>query len=226
MNDDPSWTRRLSKLDACAVSDALDSVQLPGSVTGIQRLATQQRICGKVLTVTLERTVPGTGSTRHLCTGAIETAQPGDVIVVQQRTGLDAAGWGGVLSIAAQAKQIAGVIVEGPARDIDESIQAGFPVFARNATARTARGRVREIAFNEPITVGEVRVAPGDLVIADGSGVVFIAHEHIEAVLRVAERIAAKEALMVQAARARRPASEVMGADYESMLEHHGSKAT
>ena len=226
MSDNPGWTQRLSKLDTCAVSDALDSVQLPGTVTGIQRLATQQRICGKVLTVTLERAVPGAGSTRHLCTGAVEAAQPGDVIVVQQRTGLDAAGWGGVLSIAAQAKQIAGVIVEGPARDIDESQQAGFPVFARNATARTARGRVREIACNEPITVGEVRVAPGDLVIADGSGVVFIAHQHIEIVLEAAERIAAKEALMVQAARARRPASEVMGADYESMLEHHGSKAT
>ena len=227
MSDNPGWIQRLSKLDTCAVSDALDSVQLPGTVTGIQRLATQQRICGKVLTVTLERAaaVPGASSTRHLCTGAIEAAQPGDVIVVQQRTGLDAAGWGGVLSIAAQAKQIAGVIVEGPARDIDESQQAGFPVFARNATARTARGRVREIACNEPITVGEVRVAPGDLVIADGSGVVFIAHQHIEIVLEAAERIAAKEALMVQAARARRPASEVMGADYESMLEHHGTKA-
>jgi 4-hydroxy-4-methyl-2-oxoglutarate aldolase len=231
MSDDPGVIRRLSKLDACAVSDALDSLQLPGTVTGIQRLATQQRICGKVLTVTLERAaaatgVPGASSPRHLCTGAIEAAQPGDVIVVQQRTGLDAAGWGGVLSIAAQAKQIAGVIVEGPARDIDESQQAGFPVFARNATARTARGRVREVAFNEPITVGDVQVEPGDLVIADGSGVVFIAHEHVETVLAAAERIAAKEALMIQSARANRPASEVMGADYESMLEHHGSKAT
>ena len=210
---------RLSHLDACAVSDALDSLRLKGAVTGILRLATQQRICGKVLTVTLDVATAGAPSTRHLCTGAIEAAGPGDIIVVQQRTGIDAAGWGGVLSTAAKVKQLGGVILEGPARDIDESEQLGFPVFARSATARTARTRIKEVACNEPIQVGDVTVTPGDLVIADGSGVVFVSAAHIGSVLKVAERIAAKERLMVAAARAGRPASEVMGADYESMLE-------
>jgi regulator of RNase E activity RraA len=62
-------------------------------------------------------------------------------------------------------------------------------------------------------------VNAGDLVIADGSSVVFIGLSQAEVVLKVAERIAAKEALMVQAARSGQPASRVMGADYESMLE-------
>jgi regulator of RNase E activity RraA len=219
MQNLPESITRLSRLDACAVSDALDSLRLPGSVTGIRRLATQQRICGKVLTVTLEVAAPGVASTRHLCTSAIEAAAAGDIIVVQQRTGVDAAGWGGVLSTAAQVKQLGGVIVEGPARDIDESEQLGFPVFARNATARTARSRIREVATNDPIRVGEVTVMPGDLVIADGSGVVFVGVAHVESVLKVAERIAAKERLMVAAAREGRRAGEVMGADYESMLD-------
>jgi 4-hydroxy-4-methyl-2-oxoglutarate aldolase len=222
MTDNSEWVRRLSKLDSCAVSDALDSLGLAGAVTGIHRLATQQRICGPVLTVTLERATSGIGSTRHLCTGAIEAARAGDIIVVQQRTGLDAAGWGGVLSTAAKAKGIAGVIVEGPARDIDESMHLAFPVFARNATARTARGRVKEFAFNETVTVGEASVNPGDLAIADGSAVVFIGYAHIEVVLKAAERIAAKEALMTRAARTGQPASQVMGSDYESMLEQKG----
>jgi 4-hydroxy-4-methyl-2-oxoglutarate aldolase len=222
MTDRSLWIQRLAKLDSCAISDALDSLKQIGAVTGIHRLATQQRICGRVLTVTLELSTPGSGSSRHLCTGAIEAAQPGDVIVVQQRTGLDAAGWGGVLSTAAKVRKVAGVIVEGPARDIDESAHLGFPVFARYATARTARGRIAEVAFNEPINVGEVRVNPGDLVIADGSAVVFIPEASVDAVLAVAERVAAKEALMVQAALAGRPASQVMGADYESMLEQKG----
>lgn len=219
MSDTLDWIQRLSKLDSCAVSDALDSLKIPGSVTGIHRLATRQRIAGAVLTVTLEKAAPSSGSSRHLCTAAIEAARPGDVIVVQQRTGIDAAGWGGVLSTAAKVKQVAGVIVEGPARDIDESEQLGFPVFARNATARTARGRIGEISYNEAITVGDVTVSPGDLVIADGSAVVFLPGAHAEAVLSAAERIAARERLMVQAALRGERASAVMGANYESMLE-------
>jgi 4-hydroxy-4-methyl-2-oxoglutarate aldolase len=223
MSDYHSWVERLSKLDSCAVSDALDSLNLTGAVTGIQRLATRRKVCGRVSTVTLEAAAGRGPATRHLCTGAIDAASPGDVVVVQQRTGIDAAGWGGVLSSAAAVKALAGVIVEGPARDIDESEQIGFAVFARGATARTARRRILETAFNEPILVGDVRVAPGDLVIGDGSAVVFIAISQAEAIIKVAERIGAKEALMVQAARSGQPASRVMGADYESMLDQKES---
>src|SRR5690348_9264541 len=82
---------RLSKLDSCAVSDALDKLGLAGAVTGMHRFTTTKRICGKVLTVTMGAAAGRPPSTRHLCTAAIEAAQPGDVIVVEQRTGLDAA---------------------------------------------------------------------------------------------------------------------------------------
>ena len=219
MTTTAGWIERLSALDTCAVSDALDSLKLPGSVTGIRRLATQQKIAGAVLTVRLEQVTDKTAPARHLCTAAIEAAHPGDIIVVQQRTGVDAAGWGGVLSNAAKIKQVAGVIVEGPARDIDESEQIRFPVFGRSVTARTARGRIREVAYNEAITVGEITVNPGDLVLADGSGVVFIRQSDFELVLKAAERIAAKERMMVEAALRGEPASHVMGANYDSMLE-------
>ena len=210
---------RFSRLDACAVSDALDSLSLPGEVTGLRRLAGEGRLVGRVVTVRLDGAVPGQIAARHLCTGAIEAAAPGDVVVVQQSTGLDAAGWGGVLSNAAKQAGLAGTIVEGPARDIDESAALGYVVFARHATARTARGRVSEVDFNGPVTVGDVAVEPGDLVVADASAVVFVAQARAEDVLRVAERIAAKETLMTEAVRAGRPISQVMGTDYESMLE-------
>ena len=108
-------------------------------------------------------------ASRHLCTTAIEAAQPGDVIVIEQRTGIDAASWGGNLSLGAQLRGVSGVIIEGPGRDIDEARQYGFPVFARTHTARTARGRIVETGTNVPITVGEVTVSPGDYVVADGS---------------------------------------------------------
>ncbi|HVH27828.1 MAG TPA: hypothetical protein VM818_13760 [Vicinamibacterales bacterium] len=215
------FTERLLRMDSCAVSDALDKLGLPGSVTGIARASTDVRIAGRVLTVKLDR-AEGRVSTRHLCTAAIEAASPGDIIVCEQRTGLDAACWGGNLTIAAQMRGVAGVIVEGPARDIDESRQLGFPVFARHITGRTARGRIVEVATGEPILVGDVTVAPGDYVIADGSSVVFVARADIARVLEAAEVIVARESLMAQALRAGKNASEVMGANYEEMLKNRG----
>ena len=64
---------------------------------------------------------------------------------------------------------VAGVIVEGPVRDIDDSRRLDFPVFARAATAKTARGRIVEVATNQPVQVGDVIVSPGDYAIADAS---------------------------------------------------------
>jgi 4-hydroxy-4-methyl-2-oxoglutarate aldolase len=206
------------ELDSCAVSDALDKLGLKGAVTGLHRFSTLRRIAGRVLTVKLDR-AEGRSNTRHLCTTAIEAAAPGDIIVVEQRTGIDAASWGGNLAIGAIMRSVAGVIVEGPARDIDDCIKLDFPVFAREHTSRTARGRIVEVATNEPITVGDVVVAPGDYAIADGSGVVFIAQSDVARVLETAEAIMAREDAMAQALRAGTPISQVMGANYETMLK-------
>jgi 4-hydroxy-4-methyl-2-oxoglutarate aldolase len=209
---------RLNKLDSCAISDALDKLGLPGSVTGIHRFTTELRIAGRVLTVRLDR-AEGRSNTRHLCTAAIEAANPGDIIVVEQSTGLDAASWGGNLAIGAKIRGVAGVIVEGPARDIDDCRKLDFPVFARSHTARTARGRIVEVATGAPITVGDVTVTPGDYVVADGSAVVFIAQAEIARVLETAEAIVAREEAMAQALREGTPISKVMGANYETMLK-------
>jgi 4-hydroxy-4-methyl-2-oxoglutarate aldolase len=212
------FVERLNRLDSCAVSDALDKLGLKGSVTGIERFSTDRRITGQVLTVKLDR-AEGRTNTRHLCTTAIDAAKPGDIIVVEQRTGLDAASWGGNLSIGAQVRGVAGVIVDGPARDIDDSRKLDFTVFARSHTARTARGRIVEIATNEPITVGDVTVSPGDYVIADASAVVFVAQHEIERVLEAAEAIMQREDALAQAIRSGTPISQVMAGNYENMLK-------
>lgn len=211
---------RLAGLDSCAVSDAMDRLGLQGGVaTGIYRVATDRRVCGRVVTAKLEPDDGRPASSRHLGTTAIETAQPGDVVVMEQRTGIVAAAWGGNLSLAAQLRGIAGTIVEGPARDIDEAHGYGYPVFARSRTPHTARGRIVETGTNVEITVGDVRVAPGDYVVADGTGVVFIRAADIAAVLDAADAVAARERAMVEALRQGTPVTQVMGINYETMLK-------
>lgn len=215
---------RLARLDSCAVSDALDKLGLPGTITGLERLSSSRKIAGTVVTVRLDKTESRpSGPPRHLCTSAIESANAGEVLVVEQRTGLDAAGWGGTLSLGATLRGLAGVIVEGPARDIDESRALDFPVYARSHTARTARGRVAEAETNGTIRVGEVNVSAGDFVIADATAVVFIAREEIDRVLTTAENIARREAAMAEALRGGQPISQVMGASYEDMLRKEPS---
>jgi len=217
--DDP--VKRLNRLDCCAVSDAMDKLGLKGGVSGLEQRATTRRIAGRVVTYKL---VPAgdapktSGPPRHLGTTAIEAAQPGEIIVVEQRTGIDAGSWGGILSIGAKVRQVAGVIADGPVRDIDEARAYDFPIYCRSLTARTARARVTEAFTNQPVQIGEITVNPGDFAIADASGVVFIAAADIERVLDAAEMIAGREAAMAKALLAGKPISEVMGADYEHML--------
>jgi 4-hydroxy-4-methyl-2-oxoglutarate aldolase len=206
-------TTRLAQLDSCAVSDALDKLGLKGVVAGIERLATDRRISGRVVTVKLEADDGRPAASRHLGTTAVEAAQPGDVIVIEQRTGIDAASWGGNLSYAAQ------LIVDGPARDVDEAQGYGFPLFARSRTPHTARGRIVETGTNVPIIVSDVAVSPGDYVVADGTGIVFVAAREIEAVLEAAEAVAARERAMVAALRDGAPVTQVMGKSYETMLK-------
>ena len=210
---------RLNQLDSCAVSDAMDKLGLRGVVTGIHQHSTQRRIAGRVVTVKLGIDDGRATASRHLSTTAIETAQPGDVIVIEQRSGVDAAAWGGNLSLGAKVRGIAGVVCEGPARDLDESRQHDFPVYARDHTCTTARGRLIEVGTNDKITVGTVLVSPGDYVIADASAVVFIKASDISKVLETAETIVEKEKRMAEAIRAGTPIGKVMGADYERMLK-------
>ncbi|MBG7614712.1 RraA family protein [Brevundimonas sp. BAL450] len=213
-------SERLARLDACAVSDALDHLGLPSSVTGLRPLSVRQRISGRVTTVRLAAgKPPAEAPPRHLCTTAIDGAEVGAVIVVEQKTGVECAGWGGILSNASRGRGISGVIVEGLARDVDEAADIGFPVYGRGATARTARGRIHEAETGGPITVGAQTVSDGDWVVADSSGAAFVPAASIETVLDAAENIAAKEAAMTKAVLAGNPVSAVMGANYEHLLE-------
>lgn len=216
-----SLAARLARLDTCGVSDALDRLGLSGAVQGLRPMWPCPRIAGQVITVRLRRAEPGEHSPRHLGTAAIEAGGPGQVIVIEHRDREDAAGWGGILSLAAKLKGVEGVIVDGTCRDVDDSRDAGFPVYARAATPMTARGRVIEASMGDPIRVGDLPVHPGDYVIADWSGAVFLPADRAEEIITTAEGLAAREAAMAEAVRAGKSVIEVMGANYEQMLGQH-----
>ncbi|MBP6900306.1 MAG: RraA family protein [Burkholderiaceae bacterium] len=223
-----NFVQRLRKLDACAVSDALDKLGLTGAVTGLaQRSGAEAgggRVAGRAVTMKVGPGQPPPGPPRHLGCTAIELAGADDVIVVEQRSGIEAGCWGGLLTLGARQRRVAGVVADGPLRDVDEAIALGYPVWSRSLTSLTARGRVVELGTQVPVQLGQgrvnVAVHPGDYVLADRSAVIVIAAADIGRVLDAAEQIVAREAAMARAILAGTPISQVMGGAYEHMLQN------
>ena len=210
---------RLSKVDSCAVSDALDSLALKGATWGVRPQWPCPRIVGPAMTMKI-KPVGLEQPTQHLGTPAIEAAKPGDVIVIDNAGRPDISTWGGLLSLSAKLKGLSGVVIDGACRDIDEARDLGFPVYSRGVVPMTARGRVMQESFNQEIQFAGVQVRPGDLVIADGSGVVIIPKEKEQQVVEAAEAIFQKEAEMAAGIRKGFSGLEMLEKlGYEQMLK-------
>jgi len=103
---------------------------------------------------------------------AIYRAEPGDVLVVEAGDAEMAVAGGNVCAVA-QRRGVAGLVVDGVIRDVAESRERGFPVFARGASPIPA-GRKGPGAINAPVRCGGVLVHPGDVVVADEEGIVVV----------------------------------------------------
>lgn len=215
---------RLLKLDTCAVSDGMDRLGLMGATYGVRPMWPCPKIVGRAVTMKI-KPVGLDKAKQHLGTLPIDAAQPGDVIVIDNGGRPDTSCWGGLLALAAKTKGISGVVIDGACRDIDESRDVGFPVYARGAVPMTARGRVMQETYNQEIEFAGVQVHPGDLVIADGSGVVVIPRSKEEEIVRAAEAVAATEARMAEGIREGMSVLEVLEKlGYEQMLNKDKDK--
>ncbi len=187
-----TYRKQLERLSTTNLADALDQVGLRGAVIGIRPLFGMPKVIGRAVTIKI--TAAGmVKSKRHLGVDAIASAEPGDVIAIDNRGDTYNNCWGEILSYAAQKKGVSGVVVDGAARDIDFCQEIGFPVFARGVVPITARGRIMQEDFNCPIRLGDVQVRPGDILFGDVNGLVVIPLEKLDEVLKAAEGILEKE---------------------------------
>jgi len=187
----------LSELSTTNIADALDACSLKGATFGIRPIWEHgQKIYGHAVTVKM--TAAGeTKKPRHLGVDAITAASPGDIIVIDNGGRLDTSCWGGVLATGASLKGVAGVLVDGAVRDVDDYVDLGFPVFARGSVTATARGRIMEESTNQMIQFAGVQVRPGDFVMADRSGVVVVPREHFDRVIQKALELYQREEGMI-----------------------------
>ena len=214
-----SIIERLAKLDTCAVSDALDSLNLKGATWGVRPMWQCPRIVGRAVTMKI-KPAGLEQPKQHLGTAPIETAHPGDIIVIDNGGKLEFSCWGGLLALSAKLKGLSGVVIDGASRDIDEARDLEFPVYARGAVPMTARGRVVQESYSQEIQFAGVQCRPGDLVIADGSGVVIVPKEKEQEVVTAAEAIYAKEQEMAAGIRKGYSGLEMLEKlGYEQMLK-------
>jgi regulator of RNase E activity RraA len=205
----PDPLQRLAELDTNTVSDALDFLQLPGAVVGIRPLWDCPKVVGRASTVKLAPKTDAAPAV-HLISPVIDAITTDDRVLVIAG-GLEGIScWGDIIANAAVARRIRGSVIDGCSRDIDGSASIGYPVYGRGVTMISARNRVVQVDSGVTVSVGGVNVSEDDFVIADRCGTVFIPAAVIEQVLDLGERIAAREAGMVEAVRSGRSVADVM----------------
>lgn len=190
MSEDPNRNvARAAKLDTATLSDALDRLGIVGQCYRIKPRSPAFRMAGRAWTLLYgpAGNPPGTVG------DYIDDVPPGSVIVLDNGGRDNATVWGDILTEIAHRRGIAGTLIDGVCRDTALCLQLGYPVFSKDHWMRTGKDRVQVEATEVPVTIGDARVAPGDIVKGDADGVVVIPRAHEDRVLDTAEAIEAAE---------------------------------
>lgn len=183
---------RYRRLTTAMVSDALFRLGTKHGTmdAGIKPVAEFLRTVGPAFTV---KTYPGATHGSEL---ALEQAEPGSVVVIDGEGFDRSVLWGGIFSARAVKKGLAGTVIDGAVRDIDDVRELHYPLFTRHVCPRA--GTFDEQAEVQiPVTCGGTLVNPGDLIVGDMMGVVAVPRQRVEDVLPVAEQIREKEERML-----------------------------
>lgn len=181
--------QRASQLDTATLSDALDRCGINGQCHRIKGRSTDFRMAGRAWTLKYGPAGQPAGTVGDY----IDDVPDGAVIVLDNGGRDDATVWGDILTEVAHKRGLAGTLIDGVNRDVALCLELGYPVFSRDHYMRTGKDRVQVEATQVPVSIGGVRVAPGDLVRGDADGAVVIPREHEERVLAAAETIQAAE---------------------------------
>jgi regulator of RNase E activity RraA len=184
------------KLAVAAVSDAMDRLGIQGQCLGIQSISNGSKMAGRAFTV---KYVP-CGVDKGTVGDYIDDVPPGHVIVLDNVGRLDCTVWGDLLTSVANKRRLAGTVIHGACRDVARSIELGYPIFSRGKFMRTGKDRVQMDGMNVPVSLGDVRVSPGDIVLGSDDGVLIVPQEHESEVLSLAESISAIEEQILSAA--------------------------
>lgn len=165
------------------IGDAMN--RLTGTI-GLTRYHREKKLVGRAITV---KTRAGDNLMIHK---ALDMAEPGDVVVVEGSGDVTQAVAGELMLLHAQARGLAGFVIDGAIRDVAAFRDHDFPCYARGATLR-GPSKVGPGEINVAVTVGSMAVRAGDLVVGDEDGVIAIPADQLELVLHGARKQSERE---------------------------------
>jgi regulator of RNase E activity RraA len=187
------------------VSDVLDSLGINGAVPAsyLAPLIPGSKVAGTAITL---RSIPerktvtqGLNDKDYIRMATRDThylAEPGDLLVADFGGNLDVSNMGGQSVCVAKSRGLVGAVVNGAIRDVSSFRSSNFPAWTRGATPITGKCRMRAIEINGPVTIHNVLVEPGDLIVADDSGLCCIPADRVSHVLEKCISISKEEATM------------------------------
>ena len=183
-------------------SDAMDRSQAMSGA--IKPVKPGLQLCGQARTI---QAMVGDNSALHL---AVSLARPGEVLAIDAGGHEDTAVWGDILTSAAMARGIAGVVIDGATRDVARIRELGFPVFCRAVVPRGPHKGFGGV-IDGPVAVGGVPVGPGDLVLGDDDGVTVVPLARLAAVRAALDAIVDKERQLLAGIAAGRSTAQLLG---------------
>lgn len=180
---------RAARIDTATLSDALDKLGIAGQCLGIKPLDHGFRMAGRAFTLTYAPVGHPIGTVGDF----IDDVPEGAVVVIDNDGRYDATVWGDILTFCAHKRGLAGTVIDGACRDTHLALDLGYPLYSRSYSMRTGKDRVQLDAVGAIVSIGDARVAPGDILRGDSDGVIAIPQVHEEVVLATAEAIDAAE---------------------------------
>jgi len=192
---DPELLKPYQHLPTANIADTMNRIAVLGN--GIQRVSSPKKpiMAGYAITV---KARAGDNLMLH---AALDMANENDVIVVSNEGDRSRALMGEIMiAYAHYTRKIAGIVLDGPVRDIDAISVIDFPIFA---TGSNPAGPFKEGPgeVNTPIALGGVAVCPGDLIVGDADGVIVVPLSDAAALLNKAKDYAVFDAGKVEAAK-------------------------
>ena len=180
---------RAAKIDTATLSDALDRLGIAGQCLGVKPLDHGFRMAGRAFTLSYAPVGHPLGTVGDF----IDDVPPGHVVVIDNGGRPDATVWGDILTFCANKRGLGGTVIDGACRDTHLALELGYPMYSRSYSMRTGKDRVQLEATQVIVTIGDARVAPGDIMRGDSDGVVVIPADRENEVLATAENIEAAE---------------------------------
>lgn len=187
-------TSQLAALGTATVSDALDRLGAAGSVLGITPLDHDSRLVGRAFTVRYVPVGPRTANSGDW----LDDVVPGEVPVIDNGGRVDCTVWGDIMTSVAAAKQLPGTVIDGVCRDSAKPVEIGYPLYTRGRFMRTGKDRVELAETGGVVNIGGVRVRRGDWVVGDADGLVIVAADLLDDVLRIGQEIVEREAMILR----------------------------